>query len=208
MVKYFPPQYLFFRHKLPLLDRPGVLINSLWFNVFWLSAVLGQNSWIAVPITLLVIHGYWTKNDLSEWCFIASVAVLGAAVDSLLSVAGVFVFASGLLAPIWLVLLWAGFAATVRHSLFWLKRSSILCAAFGAFGGTTSYLAGARLGAVDFGYSEVATLFILMGVWAIVLPLVFRWSAWLSQRMNPVGNCEGDTRGLPSSTTSMLTVER
>ncbi|CAA0123762.1 Uncharacterised protein [BD1-7 clade bacterium] len=166
---------------LPLLtQRPGIVVNSLWFNAFWLSAVLGGNSMLAVPAALLVVHLWWIRMDLAEVIFILCVVLLGAAIDSVLVVYGVFEFSTTPLIPAWLILLWAGFAATVRHSLRVFDRHWAIAALFGGFGGATSYFAGEKLGVVGFGHSLQATLLTLVCIWMLLLPLLYRLSDLLT----------------------------
>lgn len=105
-----------------------------------------------------------------------SCALSGVLIDSLLAMMGVYIFSDSgqfLPVPLWLVMLWLVFAATVRHSLRYLQDKYWLAAALGAVGGPLSYLGGMKLGAVDFGYSLVAVLVILSLIWACLMPVIF-----------------------------------
>ncbi|KEA61767.1 hypothetical protein ADIMK_3914 [Marinobacterium lacunae] len=46
----------------------------------------------------------------------------------------------------------------------------------GGIAGSGSYLLGARLGAVELGYSTTTSLLVLMPIWALLLPALLRYS--------------------------------
>ena len=61
---------------------------------------------------------------------------------------GLFEFAAGF--PLWLALLWLGFALTLAHGLRWLLRlPRWQQALLGGVGGASSYVTGAVMGAVQ-----------------------------------------------------------
>jgi hypothetical protein len=62
----------------------------------------------------------------------------------------------------------------LARSLKFLNRHLTLAALFGAIGGPSSYFAGQRFGAVEFGYELMPTLLLLAAIWACLLPLFFR----------------------------------
>lgn len=158
-----------------------MLLNGVWFYLLWFSAVWGRESFIAVTALLLCLHLYIHKHQRVEWTLILVVALIGISIDQLLLLMGVFVFQESVLLPGWLCLLWAGFAATLRHSLRFAAHSLRLAALLGAVGGASSYFAGARLGAVSFGYGTTETLILLATIWSGLLPLFFRINRWLSR---------------------------
>ena len=75
--------------------------------------------------------------------------------------------------PLWLVLLWGAFAATLAHSLDTLRSKPLLSALVGGIFAPLSYLAGANFGAVDLGYSLMTTYITLCVVWGFTLPGCF-----------------------------------
>ena len=78
--------------------------------------------------------------------------MLGWLADSCLVLTGLIAFPAythlGGPSPVWMVALWVAFAATLRHSLGWLRGRWLLGAVLGAIGGPLAYLSGQALGAV------------------------------------------------------------
>jgi hypothetical protein len=155
-----------------LVDAPW--FNALWFQGLWFCVVLGRDRLLPLALLLLVVH-LWLSGDFRrELRQLALVGGLGIAVDALLGAAGVFVFSGGVLVPLWLCCLWAGFAAVLGRSLAWLVARPVVSSLAGAVVFPLNYWAGQRLGAVDFAYSLPFTLATLALVWGVVLPLMFR----------------------------------
>jgi len=79
-------------------------------------------------------------------------------------------------APLWILMLWAGLALTLNHSLAWLQSRLVLAAVLGGVSSPFSYMAAARLGAVNI-VTESGVWFVGLGLsWAIALPLLL----WLA----------------------------
>ncbi len=161
----------------------GLIFNGIWFYITWLSAVWGQNSFLPLIITLLLIHAFLQRNHPAEFILILIVASIGIEIDQFLSWTGFFVFNDSIWLPEWLLLLWCAFAATLRHSLSFLTKSPGLASIFGAIGGSSSYFAGVQLGAVEFGFSLTFSLAVLAIIWAILLPLFFKINDWLDRKI-------------------------
>lgn len=143
----------------------------LGFYGFWLWAVMGQNSWAWGLVVLLAGHFLLTPSRATD-VRVLSLALLGLAVDSLLTLGGVFAFNHW---PWWLVLLWCGFVVTLGHSLRWLGRLPIwLQAVLGAMAGPSSYITGWRLAAVDLPLGPWLSVAILAPIWACLL-VVLVW---------------------------------
>ena len=134
-----------------------------------------------LPLSLLLLAGHlWLAGDRrSELRQLVLVGGMGIAVDGLLGAAGVYIFAGGVLVPLWLCCLWLGFAAVLGRSLAWLSARPLVCSVAGAIAFPLNYWAGQRLGAVEFGYSLPQTLAVLAVIWSIVLPAMF----WLTARL-------------------------
>lgn len=148
------------------------------FQCFWLLAVVGQNSSTALLCLLLLSHFVFTPSRAQD-ARVLLLAGLGISVDFLLSLSGVFVFNQP---PFWLGLLWLGFVLTLGHSMGWLSRLKWpWLMVIGALSGPSSYLAGWRLEAVTLPLGISTTLFILVPIWALLLPLLIRWQQQLSQ---------------------------
>lgn len=148
--------------------------NALLFQLGWLACVLGGNSlWLLLALATLVIHLRWISSWAEEGRLILCVVIVGTAVDSVLRQLGVFRFADASpLIPLWLMLLWALLATTLRHCLAWSARPWWLASALGAVGGALSYYGGGRLAGVQFPYGEVLTLIVIGLLWAGLFPLL------------------------------------
>jgi hypothetical protein len=150
------------------------IANAVLFQLGWLACVLGGNSlWLLLALAALVIHLRWISSWAAEGRLILCVVIVGTAVDSVLRYLDVFRFedASPLI-PLWLMLLWALLATTLRHCLAWSTRPWWLASALGAVGGALSYYAGGRLAGVQFPYGEAATLIVIGLLWAGLFPLL------------------------------------
>jgi len=148
--------------------------NALLFQLGWLACVLGGNSlWLLLALATLVIHLRWISSWAEEGRLILCVVIVGTAVDSFLRYLDVFRFADASpLIPLWLMLLWALLATTLRHCLSWSARPWWLASGLGAVGGALSYYGGGRLAGVQFPYGEVSTLFVIGLLWAGLFPLL------------------------------------
>ncbi|MDR7054813.1 hypothetical protein J2W70_002175 [Pseudomonas koreensis] len=148
--------------------------NAVLFQLGWLACVLGGNSlWVLLALAALVIHLRWISSWAAEGRLILCVVIVGTAVDSVLRQLGVFRFADASpLIPLWLMLLWALLATTLRHCLAWSARPWWLASALGAVGGALSYYGGGRLAGVQFPYGEVSTLIVIGLLWAGLFPLL------------------------------------
>lgn len=148
--------------------------NAVLFQLGWLACVLGGNSlWLLLALAALVIHLRWISSWAAEGRLILCVVIVGTAVDSVLRYLDVFRFADASpLIPLWLMLLWALLATTLRHCLAWSARPWGLASGLGAVGGALSYYGGGRLADVQFPYGEVPTLIVIGLLWAGLFPLL------------------------------------
>lgn len=154
-----------------MLER---LANAVLFQLGWLACVIGGNSlWLLLALAALVIHLRWISSWAAEGRLMLSVVIVGTAVDSVLRYLDVFRFEDAApLIPLWLMLLWALLATTLRHCLAWSARPWWLASALGAVGGALSYYGGGRLAGVQFPYGEVPTLMVIGVLWAGLFPLL------------------------------------
>lgn len=152
-----------------------VLVNAGLFQLGWFACVLGaQRPWLLlVAVACLLVHLLWMAPTRGEWRLVALTMLAGWLLDSALLNLGLFDFGAGApVAPLWLALLWALFATTLRHCLAWTARPWWRASLLGVVGGPLSYLAGAELAGVGLPWGLLPSLLVLAGVWAVVMPLL------------------------------------
>jgi hypothetical protein len=146
------------------MPRFHFLAITLGFNLYWLLAVWGQFDYIWLLIMMLVAC-WWIFRG--SWRFAIIAAITGISMDVLLSYVGVYQFEENVI-PLWLILLWLGFASFV-----WLLRNVIrnyspyVLVVVGSIGGTISYWAGFRLEAVSWPMGIPVTVMITLLGWLI-----------------------------------------
>ena len=154
--------------------------HLLGFNLYWLLAVKWQQP--GPLLLMLLLHFLFSPRRRQDWRLIP-VALAGCLLDILLWRLGLFQFPAGF--PLWLLLLWCGFALTLSHGLRWLRplpRSQQ--ALFGMVGGASSYVAGAAMGAVHLPW----------GIWISTVLLAVIWMGWLPVLLWVTVTLEGEPR--------------
>ncbi|MGL4793404.1 MAG: DUF2878 domain-containing protein [Aeromonas jandaei] len=153
--------------------------HLLGFNLYWLLAVKWQQP--DPLLAMLLLHFLFSPSHQRDWRLFP-IAVAGSLLDALLWQLGLFRFPSGF--PLWLVLLWLGFALTLAHGMRWLLRlPRWQQALFGMVGGTSSYVAGAAMGAVHLPWS--------IGISAALLAVIWMW--WLPVLLWVMVKLEGES---------------
>ena len=148
-----------------------MILNAILFNLCWFGLIFWGNIFIPVVAVWLIWHIRKCTNPKNEFQLIFQVSVIGLIIDSTLMHAGVFDFGQARLTiPLWLIVLWAAFAATINHSLTLVCKNGMLSRLIGAFVVPMSYIAGERLNAVDFSYSYITTIATISIVWMLLLP--------------------------------------
>jgi hypothetical protein len=156
------------------------LINFVAFQACWFACVLGASNglpWlglVAVAIALF-LHLKMSGNARREGRLILVAVAMGLVFDSLLLSSGWLNYPNGMLlpgmAPYWILAMWALFATTLNVSMSWIKTSLVLAAVMGAVFGPLSYMAGQRLGGLQF-IDQASGLMALAVIWAIAMPLL------------------------------------
>lgn len=170
----------------------GIVLNAVLFQCVWFATVAGAGHglwWAGVPVLLLFAiwqlrTSRWPRADLQ---LVLCAMVLGFIVDSLLAGGGWLRYAtpwpSSLFAPVWIVVLWAGFALTMNHSMAFLKGRIWLAMLFGAIGGPLAYFGAARLfDAVQFDSPSHLPSLLLAVSWAVATPLLMALATRLVAR--------------------------
>ncbi|WP_432695658.1 DUF2878 domain-containing protein [Marinobacterium sp. YM272] len=148
-------------------------ISLIGFQAIWWSLILWGNSALLPAMLLLLAHLLFHRTPRQELQLMIYVALPGFLVDSMLTLAGVFVFpATAMVAPAWLLLLWFAFAATLNQALGWFSGRYLLAALIGGVGGSSTYIAAAELGAVSLGLGLVPAFLLLTLVWTLLFPFL------------------------------------
>lgn len=164
-------------------------INLLGFQSVWLAVVFGASQgwqWLGVAAALLFVLATfrWGGKSTQDLRMIAICLPIGFALDSSLVYFGQLDYAldwpSGSLAPLWIMALWLGFAATLNHSMGFLHNNPWMAAAFGFIGGPLSYFGAARAFSVVEFEGVMAFVWLAIG-WGLALPGI----VWLFRRMGP-----------------------
>lgn len=160
-----------------------VLINAALFQITWFACVIGSAKGLIWPAfaacaALAAFQMQAKRRHASDAKLILASIALGLLVDTIWVQSGWLVFTDqrpfSFLAPVWIIVLWIGFAMTINHSLAWLDRHPVLPVAMGAIGGPMSYLAGLKLGAVEYHQSTVLVSAGLAVAWAISLIILVK----------------------------------
>lgn len=163
----------------PAPTRVAILLNFVAFEIGWFACVLGaarHQARLGLAVTALILlgsvllaRGAWPRQLL----LLLLVALIGFVWDSALSYAGLTAYAGSffgrLLAPAWIVALWALFAMTLDVSLRWLQGRTVIAMVLGAIAAPLSYYGGARLGALTLPH-PVAALWAEAVGWGTMLP--------------------------------------
>jgi hypothetical protein len=157
------------------------LVNLVAFQACWLAAVLGAAAgmpWLGPLFAALwlPLHIRATGAFMAvETKLILAAGVLGYVLDSIIVLSGGMSFPPqaqlGVPTTLWMVTLWLGFAATLRHVLGWIRGHYILAALLGAIAGPFAYWSGSKLGAVVL--TDTVPSLLVVGVeWMVAMPLL------------------------------------
>ena len=159
--------------------RPS-LNNYVLFQIGWFSCVVGAANGrpalgFMVAIIISAIHLMLANKRRNEAILLLFCALTGTVFDSLLLATGWIAYPSGEwlpgLAPYWIVAMWILFGTTLNLSMGWMRGRPWLAILMGAAGGPLSYLAGARLGAMEL-LEPVYALTALGVAWGIIMPML------------------------------------
>ncbi len=157
-----------------------ILISMLLFNGAWFVCVAFRMPWALLAAAIAIgAHLIFLRPHRCEWRAAVVVALIGIAVDSVLTIVGVFDFVetwSGpmgqMLVPLWFMALWLTFGATLNTAMRFFAQHPVLAVIAGMLAGPSAYFAGHSLGAVEFGFSTTTALLIVAAVWGVLFPTV------------------------------------
>jgi len=167
---------------------PRILTNILLFQLGWFACVLGGaynyplvGSLIAVMV--ITYHLFTTALWPRELLLILVVMLIGSIWDSFLVYQNWISYSSGQLfpgtAPYWIVIMWGLFTTTLNVSLKWLHKRLFYSICFGLVGGPLAYLAGSKLGALQFIDKQSGLIALAIG-WGVITPLLLILSHYIS----------------------------
>jgi hypothetical protein len=156
-------------------------VNLIAFQACWFASVLGAASglpWLGPLFAALwlPLHIRATGSFMViETKLILAAGALGYVLDSAIVLSGGMSFPAqaqlGAPTTLWMVTLWLGFAATLRHVLGWIRGRYILAALLGGIAGPFAYWSGSKLGAVVL--TDMVFSLAMVGVeWSIAMPLL------------------------------------
>ena len=146
-----------------------------------------------IAILLIAIHLARVANFRAELSLVLAAVAIGFAWETLLLSQQWLAYAGSSigsnLAPYWLVVMWALFATTINVSMAWMKNRWLLAVVMGAVFGPMAFVAGEKLGAVQFLDSQSALIALSCG-WAVLMPLIL----WVADKINSTGLFPGETQ--------------
>ena len=164
---------------LPLRSWSGIP-QLVFHQAAWWACVLWKGWWGPVLMLLFVlIHlGIMRSQWRGELRLILLSTLVGIGLDNALAAAGAVTYVGEIVVggvPLWLVSIWMGFGATLRHSQAVLVRSLPIALLTGSVGGPLAYFGGQRLGCLvvtgmwgGLAISVLWTIALVILYWAVV----------------------------------------
>jgi len=174
----------------------NLVFNFALFHVGWLACVVGAATDMslfgsAIAVLLIAVHLFNVANVRAELYLVSAAIIIGFTWETLLLSQQWLTYAgsslSSSVAPYWLVIMWALFATTINVSMAWMKNRWFLAVVMGAIFGPMAFIAGEKLGAVEFLDNQRALIALSCG-WAILMPLIL----WLAEKINGFSQSEGE----------------
>lgn len=159
------------------------LFNFILFQAVWFLCIYGAADGlellaVIVGIVCILVNSFLIDDIKANAKLIIQGILIGIVVDTLLIHLGLMSFKTQYwttLSPLWMWVLWAGFASTINVSLSWLKYRLKLSALMGGVFGPLSYWAGVRMGAGSFSDTSLSLL-VIGALWALVTPMLLTLS--------------------------------
>ena len=154
----------------------------VWFACILGAAINETHTAVAFSLLIILFHFYLAKDKKNEIKILLIASIIGFLFDGFLLKSELVLYTnhgwSYSITPLWIIVLWMGFAITLNSSLNWLKKKIKLSALFGAIGGPLAYLAGEKLEAVTL-MTPIALIAIVIG-WSLITPLLI----YISRRIS------------------------
>ena len=151
-----------------------VITQIILLNVLWFASVLGAANGLLMPAVvatslLLAVIFIYQGFDSQDAKIIGISVLMGLLIDGFLSSSGWLVYAMhghqvSFLPPVWIMLLWVGFGATIKTGMSWMFASPLLGSVFMLIGAPLSYYSASRLGGVE-----------LLQLWPVMITIGISW---------------------------------
>jgi hypothetical protein len=151
-----------------------VIAQIILLNVLWFASVLGAANGLLMPsvvaaFILLAVIFIYQGFDQQDGKIIGISVLMGLLIDGFLSNSGWLVYANhghqvSFLPPVWIMLLWLGFGATIRTGMSWMFNNPLLGSVFMLIGAPLSYYSASRLGGVE-----------LLQLWPVMITIGISW---------------------------------
>ena len=171
-----------------ILSHTNVAINYFGFSIVWIccvsSGAQGEIALALIPtIIFLYLHFMIVTDHLKEEIQLILIAILmGVIVDSSFSFFGIISYNGNIMsiphfAPVWILCMWAGFAAQINHAMNRLRGKYLLIGFYGLLA-PLAYLGGETINAVLILGGNINYTIISIS-WAMSLIILFKISAYL-----------------------------
>ena len=171
-----------------ILSHTNVAINYFGFSIVWLcciySGAQGEIALALIPtLIFLYLHFMIVTDHLKEEIQLIFIAIfMGIIVDSSFSFFGIVSYNGNItsiphLAPIWILCMWAGFAAQINHVMNRLRGKYLLIGFYGLLA-PLAYMAGEKINAASIADGDINYAIISIS-WAISLIVLFKISEYL-----------------------------
>ena len=171
-----------------ILSHTNVAINYFGFSIVWICCVYsgaqGEIALALIPtIIFLYLHFMIVTDHLKEEIQLISIAILmGVIVDSSFSFFDIISYNGNItsishLAPIWILCMWAGFAAQINHAMNRLRGKYLLIGFYGLLA-PLAYMGGETINAVLITDGNINYTIISIS-WAMSLIILFKVSEYL-----------------------------
>lgn len=172
-----------------LFENKHNVLNAILFQLCWFSAILGEWYLALIPLLVMFVHIVILKTP--GLFLLLALSLIGMCFDSIYHFLGVYQFESNtavipfLNLPLWLAVLWLAFCMTLPISLVWMLRKPYLFVIGCSILGPLSYLAGRRLGVLEFSDSNLWFLILEWCVFSIIA-LLFLFPKLVVSKAPPI----------------------
>ncbi len=159
------------------------ILNAILFYVIWWGCILGIRfsynllgpllAVVSGAIHLRVVHNPKNEIKLMVICGVLGMVIEAVHLHSGLLSYGGYIYQNSIFPPAWIVLIWMTLAATLNHSMFFLKDRWLLMVICGGVFGPLCYYFAAEAGILFIHPSLLKSMLILSAVWAFALPTMY-----------------------------------